>query len=83
MKILLMMKFKMLSRGARGGGRGVIPRKPMDPLTPVSLRLRATSGWNADWTTRAFQDVGDLQCDEWVEHPVMVSRRFYFCYWRK
>lgn len=30
-------------------------------------------GWNADWTTKAFQSVEDLQCDEWVEHPVMVS----------
>ena len=30
-------------------------------------------GWNADWTTGAFETVDQLQCDRWVDHPVMVS----------
>eukprot|EP00904_Undaria_pinnatifida_P005266 jgi/Undpi1/186/HiC_scaffold_1.g00183.m1 len=35
-------------------------------------------GWNADWTTKVFQNVEALQCDEWVDHPVMVMQRDTF-----
>lgn len=39
-------------------------------------------GWNADWTVTALQTVepsnSKSQCDEWVEHPVLVVQRDTF-----
>ncbi|CAM9823055.1 unnamed protein product [Ascophyllum nodosum] len=45
---------------------------------PSSWQGSAFPGWNADWTSKAFQHVEDLECDEWVEHPVMVVQRDTF-----
>lgn len=36
-------------------------------------RCMGNAGWTADWTTAAFQSVEELQCDEWVDHSVLVS----------
>ncbi|CAN0446857.1 unnamed protein product, partial [Ectocarpus sp. 8 AP-2014] len=38
----------------------------------------SASGWNADWTTKSFQPVDQLECDGWVDHPVMVIQRDTF-----
>eukprot|EP00903_Cladosiphon_okamuranus_P018385 g16911.t1 len=47
------------------------------PRAP-SWRKENFPGWNADWTTSAFQTVDQLQCDRWVDHPVMVVQRDTF-----
>jgi hypothetical protein len=45
---------------------------------------RVMPGWNADLTTGAFQHIKDLkdasqvQCDTWVEHPVLMQERDTF-----
>ena len=37
-------------------------------------------GWNVDWTVNAFEEIkeGGLQCDRWVDHPVLVVQRDTF-----
>ena len=38
-------------------------------------------GWNAEWTTKAMETVPPdraVECDEWVEHPVLVVQRDTF-----
>ena len=39
-------------------------------------------GWNADWTTSAFQALDEgsegAVCDEWITHPVLVVQRDTF-----
>jgi len=48
---------------------------------PSHWRAESMPGWNVDWTVNAFQPVGseaELQCEEWVDHPVLVVQRDTF-----
>lgn len=58
--------------------------------TPVADKWdsKLMPGWNADWTTSAFQRISDDKysasgetrsiCDEWIEHPVLIVQRDTF-----
>ena len=37
-------------------------------------------GWNAEWTVGALQEIrsGDIICDEWIDHPVIIDQRDTF-----
>ncbi|CAM9458894.1 unnamed protein product [Ectocarpus sp. 13 AM-2016] len=56
----------------RGAVRGTCSPKG------ASWQEKFFPGWNADWTTKSFQPVDQLECDGWVDHPVMVIQRDTF-----
>ena len=53
-------------------------------LEPGLWKDSAMPGWNADWTTKSVSSIvnmpshEDLECSEWVEHPVLVVQRDTF-----
>jgi hypothetical protein len=60
--------------------------------TPVPEVWNAANfpGWNEDWTTNAYEQIGDIlgasklrgadegSCDEWIDHPVLIAQRDTF-----
>ncbi|CAM9414867.1 unnamed protein product, partial [Hapterophycus canaliculatus] len=48
------------------------------PATESSWKAENFPGWNADWTTKGFRSVDSLECDRWVDHPVLVVQRDTF-----